>query len=100
MTTETIREAVARAIYAKLEVSAFLPYEELADAEFAACISEEDVSHEFLDSIAADVIRTVLERLREIKFGFRDDGMVIHEVRGEPNDVWQDMLDAATRGVG
>jgi hypothetical protein len=45
-------------------------------------------------------IRTVLERLREYKLVMREDGMVVHEVRGEPNDVWQAMLDAAAREVG
>lgn len=54
-----------------------------------------------IDHKAADAaIRTVLERLRERELVMRENGMVIHEVRGAPNDVWQAMLDAAVREVG
>lgn len=103
MTTETMREAVKRAIYAKLEVSAFLPYEEIAEAEFAARISEEDVSHEFLDSIASDVIRTVLERLREVTPAMEQAFYRSHcgpSASPSPDECWQAMLDAALREAG
>ncbi len=80
---ETMREAVARAI---------------ADA------GGFDWESEFVRVVAtkyADAaIRTVLERLRESKLIMREGGMIIHEVRGAPNDVWQAMLDAAAREVG
>lgn len=103
MTTETMREAVKRAIYAKLEVSVFLPYEEIAEAEPASRISEEDVSHEFLDSIAADVIRTVLERLRDSRLSVRIEFERADDRRGPApalDNIWQAMLDAAAREVG
>ncbi len=81
MTTETMREAVETAL---LAAAGGMEHGKPADI-----------------SVLADAaIRTVLERLRERELVMREDGMVIHEVRGAPNDVWQAMLDAVVREVG
>lgn len=98
MTTETMREAVARAIFEKMgyvtgdDDDPFRPY-----TWEAAVASEYAVEAEEARGYADAAIRTVLERLRERELVMREDGMVIHEVRGAPNDVWQAMLDAAAR---
>lgn len=36
-----------------------------------------------------------IQAMRSHKLVFREDGEVVHEVRGEPNAVWQTFLDAA-----
>lgn len=84
MTTETMREAVARAMD-----------EALRAIESDARLSE--LTDDEVRALTDAAIRTVLERLRERELVMREDGMVVHEVRGAPNDVWQAMLDAAAR---
>jgi hypothetical protein len=105
MTTETMREAVARAI----DPSPFRYWDGMVN--FCLLLGDDDeAARRYADQThgpeieatlkkADAAIRTVLERLREHKLVMREGGMVIHEVRGEPNDVWQAMLDAAVRGA-
>lgn len=103
---ETMREAVARAI----DPRPFRYWDEMVNF----CLSQGDddeAARRYADQThgpeieaalkkADAAIRTVLERLRERELVMREDGMVVHEVRGAPNDVWQAMLDAAAREVG
>lgn len=84
MTTETMREAVRNSLV--LASSAI---------ERGARLSE--ITDDEVRALTDAAIRTVLERLRERELVMREDGMVVHEVRGAPNDVWQAMLDAAAR---
>lgn len=39
--------------------------------------------------------RAAIEAMREYTLVYRQDGMVVHELRGAPDDIWKMLLDAA-----
>lgn len=108
MTTETIREAVARAIF---EQEGYCSGAD--DDPFAKWTWEEAVAEEYpvLAAKAYDMadaaIRTVLERLREPGDDILEVGQNVcnaaylepDEVPADAYFVWQAMLDAAVRGA-
>lgn len=102
--TETMREAVARAIFEKMGYGAgddddpFRPY-----TWEAAVTSEYAVEAEEARSLADAAIRTVLERLREVTPAMEVAFYRSHcgpSASPSPDECWQAMLDAAVREVG
>ena len=39
--------------------------------------------------------RAAIMALRDATLVYRDNGMVVHELRGAPDDIWKMLLDAA-----
>lgn len=39
--------------------------------------------------------RAAIEALRSQTLVYRDNGQVVHEMRGAPDDIWKTLLDAA-----
>lgn len=104
MTTETMREAVARAIF---EQEGYYSGED--DDPFRRLPWEEAVADEYpvLAAKAYDMadaaIRTVLERLREPTSAMEQAFYRSHcgpSASPSPDECWQAMLDAAAREVG
>lgn len=70
-------ERVARAIKAACALPGTKPVARLSDVDRRAA-------------------RAAIEAMRECELVVRnDDGHVVHELRGAPNDIWQHMITAA-----